>query len=1670
MSHEQFFWFSSFLSDAEIRGRGVGGGGQSDSNDSCDQAVEVFYDDQCDLPRHDLTEEATVRGDDNPAYQSPQLVSGYTQQHPPDKQASCTSLTSSLDNAHKSSTDTFPVSTFTSRPLNAAAPAAPSSKPALIGLVDADVVTMDHAVRVPSALLSAGRRTMFDVLAVIAARQRGCQEPPAKGQESTEAKKLVSEENIATKEALSPDTASSARQFTYQTLFPRAAAAARLSSSTATTSSPAVGSSRELSKSHTVAPAPPPVAAMTAMKAKTADTAAVEPPLPSGSTSALRSTLPTTHPRSSPSSSRPPEPGRPDRRLRHLLPAHLRGGPSKLQSADDDSHSHKRQTEQQGIPNRQPPRHVDHRTGVVVPEVSDISSISSWSDEDDTVKVVTQHPQPHRETRRAVTGSAAAAAAAAPTLSMEWTPSVTRPTALSERVDNDAGELASLNPRHEEHKLGRPERPQGAAEESEKKWAQMDRVLMAVTWAATSSHAGKLKLLTDSHSHGRDRHHGARGTTTIPNSKRDTQYITAASASPADSAKESSDTDDSGYSGRGVVNLLEDLEDEVPRWVRQHEATHERLAEKQKRQWQRASWISPTFSETHMSVIEKVAAADKARAQQAAATADASQAFMGKPLFFCPSSTTTRTRSAGSHTAGGPAYTEAVRSAESYMDPRRQNARGALTATATTTATGGRRSLVEVWKERKRLLQQRSSNATAVSVVEYLWQRFQAWKPYGLQLLRHLRSGTCIGEASPSPARPSLSHAQHESGPTHLPENPVRNDAGGDASETIGDEISATSSDEHDDQRSNVKENVGRHTHKPSMQVPPVGLPSQRSSRGIAGHVTEATHQTDAPNKHQRKTCGATRAELASIGDEGIELQVRVQYIESSFNVVAVQGDLTYASESACALMGLDYPFLSTPCSSARVTGREEDSRATPATRQRGWTILVPEPALMEVPMVLGEHLYLAPPYTVFRELRAVLSSYNFTTDALLRQCAAEEEALQGERRQRRGTLDAFSVADVGAPKANASSRVAAVAGRAAVYTVLDRHGLESGYGESGGHQGRLSPTRRRSPCEDADSREETLPCWTAPDKNDGTPFREVSATRAQTLAPLADTPATNRTPTALGRGDGDPAGASPDPHLPVSRCPQQPQPQASGAAIGIDAADAKTRSRRGVPPGHSSLSPSYVRASTAGVDSLSVEGFYDPLAMPALPLTGTNERWSGSRGGGTNGLAPNIPDETMVLSKEPGRGIAGGGSRELPIPPPMVPHPIEGHLPHGAAEVSAGVPGSVVAYDAGARGSDTLAPGISSVTTAGIGAPLLVSDPVGGGFPRGPTADWDVPVEVLFALSGGDGELGGRTQQDAVRHACQYRDAEDDSISEGYGSDEAPRRQQDPARLRHMGTIPAKCAREPGHAHKRYRQETPRNGDAFTTTAFGRASSGLETSTASQVASSGMPLSVVTSSLSTTPLNSSFSSLSEPEGVDDDDAGSGRPAYAACVPRRPRHSSRRGGLGRAFSRREQQYQQERWMRELWGRGTECDEPSALPTARPTLSAWTHTPSGPSRCSQDLQRKVQPQALSMVHASKSCSTAADVSISALRAVSASSIMTPMARRAGGHSAAIPAHLSSPLVGDARTLTELHVDHLTNSSAHGVVGAPVLHHTDDAEASTATTGFFSINEVYLSDTD
>ncbi|KAK7197343.1 hypothetical protein NESM_000681600 [Novymonas esmeraldas] len=814
------------------------GSAAGSDSDGSDVPVEVFYDHDCGLPPH---QPASGTGTDAPDTSTRGADAHERQQHPA---RGTTPPPSSLDDTLKGSSDGLAVSTFAS---TAAAAAASASSV----VVDPAVATMDHAVRVPSALRGAARRTMFDVLINVAARQR---RHNAVQQEVTDTTAATEERQSHRGDTLcAPGTAPaaaapppSARELTFNALFPHAAAAAA-----------ALERQRR---------AAPPTTAATPLEATaTADVSG------SGSVGETTSGGPPVASTSAPppSPSPPPPPAKPDRRLRQLLPAHLRGDPPVLQAPDDGDTHHQRRSRAS-----EAERLLSHtRTAVAVARAASVvSSISSVSD--DNHHGAAPASQQRRPAPQRVEQSS---------------------DALSSFMDGDAAA----------HARGGTFGPTGG------RVVRLEDVLLgAATTAAPrpaappSSAAAAVPRCSD----GYRRRKRGRHTTTSDATTTDTSTSDGGSSGTRD--------EDDHDSRAGVVDLCRDLDEAVPPWVRQHDAARERQALLQRRQrqteWHATTWMSPVIAKVQTSTMDRAAAAvmNRAAVQSAASVQD----LVGKPHEFHPSSTA----------------------------PRRQSTATSRTTNATvSSALAGPRAaprpLLAVWKAEKQLARLRATNATAVAVVGHLWQRFQDWRPRGLRLLDQLRCGRLGAEEEEE----EVEDTDEDSAAPSSAERAPRRGA------------SSSSSD---------------------------------SSTGGTPHTPAVERRTRTPASARPARCGATAG-------DGVEVQVKVLYMESAFSLVAVHGELTWASAAACLRLGLTCPFRSTDASSS--------VEAAP----RRWTVLLPEPALAHVPVVPQEHVYLAPPYTVVAEAAVVLASYTFTTDALVREQAravAEEAATEAERQLRR--------------------------------------------------------------------------------------------------------------------------------------------------------------------------------------------------------------------------------------------------------------------------------------------------------------------------------------------------------------------------------------------------------------------------------------------------------------------------------------------------------------------------------------------------------------------------------------------------------------------------------------------------------------------------------------------
>lgn len=1491
MSHGRPFWLSSFLHDdntrTTARSRTVGehlpqaasphrGYGMHDDEledaDSGDSdSEEVFYDHQSGAPR-----EGPKRG-------SPKQTLHLS----PTPSASSTSLTGT----RKGSGDTFPASTFTSAAAPtpragtyAAAAAAASSVPALARVLDTSVMTMDNAVRVPFALRSAGRRTMFDVLADWEATRARQQAAPPLAPADTENQKSA---HRTVPPAV--DAASAAREVTYNALFPRAAlTSAKVTGAGLDSAPPHQRDVPHGSNPITVPSATESRASPTTSRASTAvithgSAAAAHASAGSSMENVVRGSAAALAVQAAKTTAPPPAgPAKPDRRLRHLLPSHLRGhhGCTADRSDAEEPHDTKRATEAEA-------------------GVKNTPASGRRVRESDTPWAALLHDEQLGSRRRQ--GGADVTAAAVEghkTRHQQGDTSDISSISTESLVNADRGGMKT-DPRAAQSRVatagGSPTAPAS--------------FLARLVEADVSGWDAGLTSPRRSQPHG-----GYRSNTTQSgwtdleaNLRRSTRRTHRGESSCSTGSEVEDGGGDAGLRAarrrRGMLDLNQLVDDDVPPWLLHHQAEESRrqqrhAADLQQQQQQGRQQQGRALAASSLGTVMPLEEEEATAAERVAA----GQRLTGKPARFCPSSTAPRNATATVGGTGLPPSTTAAGSPPPPPPPPLPPLASRLRAT---------------WKEGARLLKQRNTNATAVGVLEYLWQRFLAWKPCGLRLLGQLRRGVCLGGRATPPrenasARDGEGSAEVQDeeadggGRAHAhPRLRGRCRAGDDNSSSIED-ISLSSGDAGDEEQHHRK-------------------------RAATQRVTARTTSSAST------AAAAVAAAEAKDGSEGVEIQFLVLKLEAAFNVVTVRGELTWASEAACQRLGLSYPL-------ATLSARPTLTRA-----RREWTLVLPEPALMQVPVGLHEHLYLAPPYTVFAETRAVLSTYNFTTDALLRQHAAagagggdapHTDAHEGRE------ADGAHAAEQNQRRSAGPQAMAEVRSRYEHWDSSRQRGVSPVRGSSGNAVAAATGTWHGGTSLDTQRwlLEPLVHGNTSATPQQGPRRRgDVGGVLEQASA-AASADHHQRTPERTGRGadhgaggaEGGPVGASPEPHPPHSRLAWAGHETLPGSHVAA-------------PGLLLSASPSHVRPSAASVNSIAGDGFYDPLAMPALPTTDAavrQGRLAATRfGDASDHGAPATSDFTVVLtgksedalrgeggppavtsSRPPPNSAAdlaprggdeaggvGASPRALPIPPPLC---------------VMGSPGTT-----GASATDT-ADAVAALPM--VWAAPLVDDTMGHGFARGPGAEWDVPVEVLFALSRGC-RLTDAGEGD--ERAWGGRDAVDGSGDDEWGLQANRRRYGDDVH-RHAHTSgrsgssgnssTSSGGRSSAALHRRKRQRHDASGGEDTA-----GTQPLEQPVGHRVFSSTMSLStpVPTPNSTASPAaataggelrcatSASSSSLSSLSEVHTDDRDATRAPPSPVLHARASRGTRRTAPATRHQllQRERQEQQARWMRALWG-------------------------------------------------------------------------------------------------------------------------------------------------------
>ncbi|KPA82886.1 hypothetical protein ABB37_02645 [Leptomonas pyrrhocoris] len=1231
-----------------------------------------------------------------------------------------------------------------------------------VGFVNTAVATMDHAVSVPAALRGAGRRTMFDVLVEVAQRRKEKLKEGEGKAAQVDATTRVSSRSTNVSSAPGGSAAAtslsavrSARDATYRMLFPAAATAAAVASAAVggngrpfeSSTSPShlqtsalkrhdrasAGHQRQQQQQHELpvmhsTPNLPPGGGSSVSHTTLATTAGsspmecihdarphVDPALTSSTTGSATSLYPVgeggaQRTSSASAAATPPQSG-PDRRLRHLLPAHLHGAVSAQKKGDGPSAKVGSRALRKGGEEQARENSEDDDSA------SDISSVSSG-----------EQPPRRAAQRVAVRPASEEDACLRDFLDGGGGGGGKRETGLNLSLSTRASMKGKATSKEETTWLQRLEetvestRQRAAADQS-----LLEEVLMG---HRARRPASPEEQLPRGHRRPRDRATGA-----VQVGDDGAGSMTAASTcSTSRSRSSGSKSRSQSSSARSTSflsdDLMRDIDDDVPQWVLQREARQQR---------QRQPQYELDLRGPRAGVAERSSAVLEQE------RVEVLQSFIGKPTTFCPSCAASRrppnrknsnpppTAAALHSTSNAPSrfqcYTSAGTTASSFFASAAQ-------------ATGS--LFLASWKEGKRLCKH---NPTATSVVAYLSDCFDRWKPYGLQLQQH----------------------------THDRDSLPTGASTGDENSGDGD-VSISSADD--------------------APVLPYTSKTHRGVHAGEGNYTGKAAATALDAK--RKECG-------------VELKIRVQYIEAAFNVAVVHGTLVWCSEHARQRLRMS-PISGAAAASegAICTVDEEDNRHTllrplqaaplPSSAfsdvgDLPWTFLFPEPALMQIQALVGEHLYIAHPYHVYSSQRIVLASYNFTTDAVVRQQEAQfalelEERLRVVSKRSEGgncyALPAHhgEVADLDSRRHRGMSPV-----RTSAHPAL--------------YQSERSPTHL---CRPSHAGTATAAATTVADRSphrlvyeipgrSSTPQRPASAqiqsspdaslaipapSDSFTIDAEAHTP--ERTPKTLHVVD-----ASPAPHPPFHEQSQQRQQRpgslATTAAVQHEKGNAdgtgpyaaaeyahppectaaslhknhneSYRPWHSVDPATSAAPlPSFVRTSTTvspSVNSLAADGFYDPLAMPSFHATTTTASAVAAAvaaasmhgdGGVTMVLTGNSADaygedsrmvhrysraaapSDLVETSSPYVAGATATANALKPPPPFRPF--------------AGAPADV---DEHAR----LQPFVNAAGTGMTGEPVrtfgggdtAVEDRVGHGFPRGPPLDWDVPVEVLFALSG---------------------------------------------------------------------------------------------------------------------------------------------------------------------------------------------------------------------------------------------------------------------------------------------------------------------------------------------
>ncbi|KPI89166.1 hypothetical protein ABL78_1729 [Leptomonas seymouri] len=1242
------------------------------------------------------------------------------------------------------------------------------------GFVNTAVATMDHAVSVPSALRGAARRTMFDVLIDVElrskekARKRGeqqagatCGSPSldassgASAASGTAAYKLSARAGISTIRARA--AIPSARDITYRMLFPAAASApasernhpsviSTVPSHLQTVSTKPRGQAYEDHDSHasltthsTTSLLPDGNSGSHATLAKTADCSqkarlhesrcridAAPTPSDSEPLASDRLGKEGEAQASNPSSAAATAPQRgPDRRLRHLLPAHLHG--SLFTQRVDGGSADKAGSREA----RAGAKGQSYSSAEGEDSISDSSSLSGGE-------------RPTRYTARPATECSTAEKDGCLRDFLDGCgkgeggllhPPPSAPAPMKAKATSK-GEMCWLQRLEEEElcALQLQQQRQGLIFSEQPAAVDAD-LLEAVLMGQPSRRHSSLQRRQQHRGHGqRQRHQRAHTKKDVrmgEGSRSTADEDSTATASTHPTLRSGSKSSEGGSRSNSTqsmssesVDLMRDIDDDVPQWVRQHEARQQLLRHPQ-------HGLDPMF--TH------AATAGRSSTSRERERMEAMKPLIGKPKVFYPSCAASR-KPQSNQSTGPVAALLPTNSASSRL--QRHSTVSTAASSLFTSAAKAASSFMASWKEGKRLFKQ---NPTAASVVQYLCDCFQLWKPYGPQLQTQTRD-----RVSPS----SVASTDHESG-------------GGDV----------------------LMPSVYN-----ASTLPKTCTQQQRENHDEAGKTHKVAHIGEDSNACSGAPSTALNVEQKECG---VELKIRVQYVEAAFGVAVVHGTLVWCSENARKrlhnLLSAS-PDAAQDSASALRRGEHRNTLRCPLqvappppsvseADEPPWSFLVPEPALMQVNVAVGEHFYIANPYHVYVDQRIVLACYNFTTDAVVRQQEAQYELELEERLHVLSQLnereDHTARARIEAPDGCMQRHRGMSPVRALSHAAMSQPDRSpTSLGRSSGAV--AAAAADRSPHRMV---YEIAGC-------SGTPQRAAQAA----IRPLSDAPAvillspplaasTNaRTP------DRTPSTrhvvyASPEPYPPfqnqnqmrpggVSADSEHPPEQATGRLCNSH--------NEAHYPNHSADSTSSVsrlascvRASATvspSVNSLAADGFYDPLAMPAFRTTTTGAAAASMRRDGNVTMvltgnsadaegedsrllrrykAEAMPSELLEASSQRVGEVRGRKSwwrTSVTVTGAGVDSSESDLKPPPSFQLLLGAPSGMSHHTALARSQNAEATHMTGETVRMFGSgEASVEDSTGNGFPRGPPSDWDVPVEVLFALSGLAGQRASK-------------------------------------------------------------------------------------------------------------------------------------------------------------------------------------------------------------------------------------------------------------------------------------------------------------------------------------